>query len=199
FANVFKKQWKNLPLAIKKRYVNRSYSNDVVTVKGKLNVHCSWVIYLLKPLLKIFNTLVPYQGKDIPVTVNLTSKSDSNLLHFNRTFYFPHKEYHFRSRMMVMKDNSVIEFMRFNLGWHMNYFYDGKKVIMEHRRYVWKICKFLIPLPLSLILGKGYAEEEALSDNEFRMYFEIRHKLFGKVYGYDGNFIIREDQDRKDE
>lgn len=192
FTSVFQEKWKDLPKVLQKRYSNRAYSDDIVTVDGKLDVHCSWLIRLLKPFLKIFNVLVPYQGKNIPVSVSFVSKSDSETLYFNRTFSFPDKKpYRFYSRMVRLKGDDVIEFMRFNIGWRMSCFYDGKKVVLQHRGYVWKFFGLLIPLPINLLMGKGYAEEEAISDNEFRMYFEIRHRLFGKVYGYGGNFTIR--------
>ncbi|OEY87117.1 hypothetical protein BIY23_01375 [Wolbachia pipientis] len=193
FVSVFDKKWEDLPKVLKKRYANRAYSDDLVIVDGNLDVHCSWLIYILKPLLKLFNVLVPHQGKNVPVSVSLLSKPDSDVVYFNRTFFFNgRKPYLFYSKMVRIKGDDVIEFMNFGIGWRMRCFYNGKKVVLQHKGYVWKLLGILVPLPLNLLIGKGYAEEEAISDNEFRMYFEIRHRLFGKIYGYDGNFIIRE-------
>jgi hypothetical protein len=193
FASVFCQKWKCLPKVLQMRYANRVYSNDVVTIDGNLNVHCSWMIYLLKPLLKLFNVLAPYPGKNVPVSVNLLSRPDSNILYFNRTFSFANrKPYRFFSKMVRIKGDEVIEFMNFGIGWRMRCFYDGRKVILQHVGYVWKLFNIMVPLPLNLLIGKGYAEEEAISDNEFRLYFEIRHRLFGKIYGYDGILAIKE-------
>jgi hypothetical protein len=50
----------------------------------------------------------------------------------------------------------------------------------------------IIPLPLVLVLGKGAAEEEVLSDDSFRMWMAVTHPLFGESYRYDGTFRISE-------
>ncbi|MGL9725607.1 MAG: DUF4166 domain-containing protein [Wolbachia sp.] len=55
-----------------------------------------------------------------------------------------------------------------------------------------KLFGCLIKLPLELFLDKGYAEEEALSDNNFRIHMDIKHPIFGKVYSYTGEFSVSE-------
>ena len=41
FEPIFGDSWKELPLVLKKRYSNRSYSKDEVVVDGILEVHVS--------------------------------------------------------------------------------------------------------------------------------------------------------------
>jgi len=191
FKSVFGHQWQSLPSVMHKHYANRPYSNDVVTVEGKMQVEVSRFARLLSPLLRLAGALVPYAGKDIPVTVRFCSESDSNVFCFDRIFYFHGRApYHFRSRMVPVKGGEVIEFMRIGIGWKARYRYDGRKVILEHRGYVVKFLGILLRLPLELLMGSGYAEEEAMSDDRFRMYMDIRHFLFGKVYAYMGVFTV---------
>ncbi len=193
FQSIFGQQWPLLPSVMHKHYANRPYCNDVVTVEGIMKVELSLFARLLSPLLRIAGALVPCAGENIPVTVHFRSEPDSNIYVFDRIFCFPGKApYHFRSRMQPVGGSEIVEFMRIGIGWQVRYGYDGQKVVMAHRGYVMKLFGKLIRLPLELLLGRGYAEEEALSDKSFRMYMDIRHPLFGKIYSYSGEFALTE-------
>jgi Domain of unknown function (DUF4166) len=191
FKSIFGAQWAQLPLALQKRYANRPHSNDEVVVDGVLDVYVSKWIKLLSPLLRFCGALVPYAGNDIPVTVCFNSETDSDTLGFNRTFHFPGKPpYRFKSKLAPFGGDKVVEFMRFGLGWRMRYHFDGKKARLDHAGYIWHLGNISIPLPFGLILGKAHAAEEAISDDEFVMCFDIVHPLFGKVFGYHGKFKV---------
>ncbi len=191
FKLIFGNDWNKLSLALQKRYANCEKSNDEVIVKGILQIHVSTWIKLLSPFLRLCGALVPYAGKDISVTVCFNSNEQNDHIGFNRTFYYSNEApYQFRSKLVPWGKDRVVEFMRFGLGWRMRYWYDGEKVRLDHDGYIWHYKKITIPLPLSWILGKGYATESPMSDNRFSMYFEIIHPLFGDVFGYQGEFEI---------
>jgi hypothetical protein len=193
YLSVFGAQWENLPPALRKRYANKPYSNDVITVTGKLNINYSRLMTVILPLLKLCGALVPYKSNDVPVTVSFCSQPDSATLHFDRTFYFPGKEpYAFHSSIEQIKTNDVVEFMRFGFAWRALYSFDGSKIVMQHHGYVWKLFGKYISLPLSLLMGKCYAEEEALSENSFRMLMRLTHPLFGNMFEYAGEFTLVE-------
>ena len=98
------------------------------------------------------------------------SDRDTKFFHFVRTFHFKNAApYVFHSRMMQIRDNEVIEIMRFGLGWKMLYSWDGEKVILQHKGYALHLFGHFIPLPLTLLMGKGYAEEIAVDENMFDM------------------------------
>lgn len=194
FKPVFGGDWEKLPIVMHKHYANRPYSYDVVTVSGKMNIDYSGLFNLLIPLFKLFKILVPYKGKDIPVTVNFRSNPNSSAFHFDRTFHIPGKKpYYFRSYMLPIKDNVVFEFMFLGIGWRIKYNYDGNKVTLKHDGYVWKLFGFHIPLPFNFILGKIHTEKEALSEDSFRLDMQITHPVFGK-YIYEGKFKILSEQ-----
>ena len=191
FKKVFGTEWDKLPPAFKKRYANRPFCDDELVVNGTLDVHMSRWIKILSPFLRLCGALLPYEGKDIPVTVRFNSDKHLDKIGFNRTFNFADKgAYQFQSRLDPIGGDRVVEFMRFGLGWLMRHHFDGEKVRMDHRGYIWRIGKLSIPLPMHLILGRAYATEQATSDNSFNLYFEIMHPLFGKVFGYDGQITI---------
>lgn len=189
FKPIFGDSWDKLPPVFHKHYANRPYSNDIATLEGTMDISYSWWSRLMLPLFRLFKTLVPYQGTDIPTTVRFKSDIDTRKFHYDRQFNFPDREpYYFRSYMIQIKDNTVVEFMRFGIGWKAKFEWNGEKVILNHAGYVWKVFGLMIPMPISLILGKGYAEEVAISDNEFKMRMDITHFLLGKVFEYSGRF-----------
>ncbi|MEH6630760.1 MAG: DUF4166 domain-containing protein [Halopseudomonas aestusnigri] len=198
FKSVFGKDWDNLPPVMQKHYAVRANSDDQVTVEGKLDIKISPVVSWMA---KITGMLLAYSGDAVPVTVIFRSdkKSGQQLspqsksFYFDRTFHFPDKgDITFRSRMEHVKDNILIEFMRFGIGWKLSYEWDGEKVILRHKGYIWRIFGTMIPVPLSLIMGKGYAEEAPLSEDSFSMWTHANHDLFGPTFGYAGEFRVTE-------
>ena len=94
--------------------------------------------------------------------------------------------------MEWMSSNELIEFMGFGIGWRNAYEWSDDTVILRHRGYVWRIFGIVIPLPLTPIIGKAWAEEKALSANSFSMWTHIKHPLFGEMLRYAGPFEITE-------
>ena len=195
FASVFGQQWETLPEVIRKRYANRSYSDDLVTVEGKLDIYFSSIMYLFLPIFRLLNILAPYQGKDVSVIVNFRSELNSSALYFDRTFYFTGKPpYKFCSYMQHIKDDIVVEFIRFGVGWRMKLNCKDGKIVMQHNGYVWGVFGKLIPIPIGFLLGEIYAEEQMVSDNSFHMLMTITHPLFGKTFEYSGEFRLVENK-----
>jgi predicted DCC family thiol-disulfide oxidoreductase YuxK len=190
FKAVFGESWHALPSVLKRHYAVRPYSEDRVRVEGTLDVHISPMVRMMA---RITGMLLAYSGDNIPVTVIFHSGKNSKAFHFERTFHFPeHGNITFRSHMERINDNILVEFMRFGIGWKLAYVWDGHKVILEHRGYVWRVFGFLLPIPVQIVLGKGYAEEQVLSEDTFSMWTHTMHPLFGKTFGYAGAFKITE-------
>lgn len=193
FQSIFADSWEKLPSVMHKHYANRAYSTDVVRVEGNMDIEFGWFIRLLLPFLRLFSVLVPYKGNDIPVTVNFLSEVNSAAYCLKRTFNFPNSPpYIFFSRLIQIKDDIVVELMKSGIGWKHRFYYNGNKVVLKHRRYIWKLFGIMIPIPIKLFLGKVHAEEEVLSDNSFRMKMHITHPLLGKIYEYRGIFTVTE-------
>lgn len=191
FKSIFGKTWDDLPPVMHKHYANRPYSDDLTIVEGTLDVTCAGPMKLLAPLMKLMGQVPAHNEKSVDVTVRFQSDKNTKEFHFNRIFNFKKiKPYNFRSRMVQIKDNEVIEIMRFGVGWKMLYLWDGEKVILQHRGYAWSLFGHLIPVPLTLLMGKGYAEEIAVDDNTFDMMTHITHPWWGKIYEYKGRFEV---------
>lgn len=191
FKSVFGAIWDKMPPVFHKRYANRPHSHDITIVEGEMDIYFSKVMLVLIPLFRIFHVLVPFRGEAIPVKVEFLSQIDAATVRLVRKFYFPGRQpYEFNSQMHILGNNDVIEFMQSGLGWRTDYYFDGIKVVMRHKRYVLKVLGLNIPLPLELILGKGHAEEEMIDDNSYRIAMTISHPWFGTMYGYSGIFTF---------
>lgn len=196
FKSIFGDDWAVLPIVMHKHYANRPYTDDKVIVEGTLDVMCAGPIKLMGPLMTLMGQIPTRNEKAVPVNVQFQSDVNSKAFHFVRTFNFKNgAPYVFHSRMMQIKDNKVIEIMPFGLGWKMMYRWDGEKVVLDHNGYALRLFGHFIPVPLTLLIGKGYAEEVAIDDDTFDMITHITHPWWGKVYEYKGRFKVIESYD----
>ncbi len=191
FKSIFGDSWDELPEVMRKHYANRPYTDDLTVVEGTLDVLCKGPLKVLSPLMKALGQIPTHTENNVPVTVRFQSDRNSKAFQFNRTFHFKNiPTYTFRSRMLQIKGEEVIEIMRFGLGWKMQYRWTGAKVVLEHRGYALKLFGHFIPVPLTIFMGKGYAEEIPVDENTFEMMTDIIHPLWGKIYEYKGQFKI---------
>ncbi len=191
FKPVFGASWDDLPPVMKKHYANRPYTNDVVTVEGHLDVMSKGPVALLAPLLWLLRLVPPANETRVPVTVNFRSAPDTKEFQFDRIFHFKDKPpYHFRSRMLRIIGNEVIEIMRFGLCWRMLYLWDGTRVLLQHKGYALNILGHFLPLPVTFLIGRGDAEEIPVSDDIFEMSVKVSHPLWGNFYEYKGPFKV---------
>ena len=199
FSRVFDRQWSLLPAVMHKHYFNRPYSNDHTQVTGTINVWCAGPLKLCAQLLWRLKSIPPHSETDVPITVDFHSSPDNNHFRFERLFRFREKpHYRFSSVMEPIKDDLVVERMSGHIGWLLRYSWEDQKVKLKHQGYVICLGKLKIPLPVSWLIGKGYAEEWALDENRFAMCMHISHPLWGKLYQYDGEFMISQLPDTKD-
>lgn len=191
FQSIFGDAWDSLPPVIKKHYANRPYTDDLTIAEGTLDVMCRGPIRFLSPIMTLMGQIPARCEKNVPVTVRFQSQRETKAFAFNRTFGFHNSPpYTFYSRMFQIKDREVIEIMCFGIGWKMLYAWDGTKVVLRHRGYALRIMGHFIPLPLTILLGEGYAEEVPVDDDHFDMMTCITHPWWGKIYEYKGRFKI---------
>lgn len=189
FAHVLGDDWQTLPPVMKKRFSNRTYTNDMVLVNGIMTIKSSRWMRFIKPVLKLTGALIQQDGENIPVIVKFRSESNTSRYWFDREFSF-NQPVRFKSYMMNIKNNIMVEFMRFNVGWRAKFSVCGNRVVMSHYGYVFRLFNILIPLPISLFLGRCDAVERPISDDTFSMEMSLNHFLLGEIYQYNGIFKI---------
>lgn len=189
FKPVFGASWNQLPPVLKKHYANHAFSEETGIAEGKLDINFNKIFQIFVPIFHLLKILTPYKGKDVPTVVKFVSKLNSSAFIFEREFYFLGKNpIKFSSKMFPLKKNEIVEVMKCGIGWHCACSYENNKVLLRHRGYALKLFNFFIPLPLTFLIGTVSAEEEAISDDEFRMKMSVQHFLFGELYGYGGTF-----------
>lgn len=191
FKPIFADSWDKLPPVMHKHYANHPYSCDLVTVEGKLDVMCKWFV---KPFFWLLGIVPACNEKQVPVTVYFKSEPDSRAFCFARIFNFSNrKPFHFNSKMLQVRDNEVMEILRYGICWLFYYSYEGEKVMMRHKEYAWRIAGRSIALPITWLIGKSEASEWAIDEQTFAMCVTITHPLLGKLYAYEGSFkVIKE-------
>lgn len=191
FKTIFGDDWDKLPAIMKKHYANAPYSDDKTCVTGHLDIMSKGPIKLLSPILRLLKGIPPVNLKNVKVDVQFKSDIHTADFHFLRHFHFTGKKtYIFHSRMRQIDKNVVAEIMPYRLAWLMSYSYENGHVILRHKGYALFIFNKFIPIPLSILIGKGYAKETPIDENSFRMETNITHKLWGKVYEYKGVFKL---------
>ncbi len=191
FSKIFAQHWPQLPAVMHKHYLNRPCTDDHTRVTGTINVWCARPVKLLAGLLWRLKGIPPHCETDVPITVDYHSAPYNDHFRFERTFLFKNKPpYRFSSTMEPISDNLVVERMSGHIGWLLRYTWEDQKVKLNHQGYTLCLGKTRIPLPISWLIGQGYAEEWALDDNRFAMRMHISHPWWGRLYQYDGVFTI---------
>ncbi|MCJ9429939.1 DUF4166 domain-containing protein [Kordiimonas marina] len=189
FKAIFGANWDKLPPTMLKHYRNRPYSEDSSRVSGTMAVETAPILRLFAPISRLFGGIPLVNAHDVPVTVDFRSEPTSRAFHFDRLFHLGSgKPYRFHSRMVPRGGDRVVEVMKFRLGWRVRFRFEDGRVKLKHDGYALCLFGFFIPLPLGWLIGHVNAKEWATGDDQFDMYVDIQHPLFGKIYEYRGSF-----------
>jgi len=186
--------WDNLADVVKRHYDITPGQSSNMTIKGIMDeVYHSSIAKLFILPGRIFGALVPYKGKNIPTEVhNWTTVDNDDAMFWHRTLTFPGKPPAiFKSRMEHIKDDEIIEYVRYGMGIRMKMSVENGALIFKSIGYVWKLAGMEIPIPNWAILGDAEIIEKAISDDEFFIDFKIIHPLFGRTFAYSGVYAIR--------
>jgi len=186
--------WDKLADVIKRHYDITPGQSSNMTIKGIMDeVYHSSIAKLFILPGRIFGALVPYKGKNIPTEVhNWTTIDNNEAMFWHRTLTFPGKSPAiFKSRMEHIKNDEIIEYVRYGMGIRMKMSVENGALIFKSIGYVWKLAGMEIPIPNWAILGDAEIIEKAISDDEFFIDFKIIHPLFGRTFAYSGVYAIR--------
>jgi len=188
--------WHRLGAVVRRHYGLRPYSDDRMTVRGRMDeVWRARCAALLMPAGGFFGALVPHTGRDVPIEVHYRCRPQDAALYWDRCFHFPGRPvFHFRSHMTVADAarHEVIEWVRFGLGLRLRVTAEDGALVFRDLGTVWRLGRWHLPLPLHLLLGRAYVEERPVAGDEgaFTMKMAIRHPLWGEVFRYSGRFRL---------
>lgn len=194
FKSIFGTAWDTMPRVFRRHYANRPYSGDVATVEGVMDIECAGPIKWLAPFFALVRSIPPYTEKDVRVTVHFRSHPRTGYFYFERIFYFKgRKPYHFKSTMIPVGGNEIVEATGPGTGWRCAFSSEGDRVVMRHRGYAGHFMGRFFPVKLAWLLGEGYAEEVAVDDETFDMVMHMTHPRWGRIYEYKGRFRMVRD------
>jgi hypothetical protein len=187
------KDWDLVPEILQRNFSPRPGSNCEIRLKGLMyEISHSRIGRLLIYPGRLFGALVPYQGKNIGIRIDLrTHESDARFMYWHRVHFFPENpELVFSSRMEYLGGNEFIERVRTSLGMRMAASIDNGVLKFEAVCYQWDFLGMQIRLPNWLLLGTGVILERQVSPDQFEMHFEINHPWWGRTFTYTGIFSI---------
>ena len=194
--------WESLGEVVRRHYDLSPGSASNMLIEGEMReVYHSNIAKLFLLPGRLFGALVPYRGRHIPTQVrNWTASDNHKAMFWHRTLYFPnHAPVIFRSRMEHIKDDEIIEFVRFGMGIRMRLSVKHEALVYESLGYVWQLGAFSLPIPGWANLGDAVIVERPLSDKTFDIDFNIHHPLFGRTFSYAGSFSIKATDQRADQ
>lgn len=189
FQPVFGSEWHQLPPVMRSHYANRPYSGDVRIAKGTMKVEAGWFMRLLAPISRFFGGIPTYAQSNIPVEVRFESDPNGGGLTFNRRFDLSNaRPYIFKSTMVPLGGNLMVERMQFGLCWRVRFSWHEEQVRLTHSGYALSMFGRFMKVPLDWLLGRIEAYEQVTGDNSFSMAVDIRHPWWGTYYRYSGRF-----------
>ncbi|MCP4042731.1 MAG: DUF4166 domain-containing protein [Gammaproteobacteria bacterium] len=185
------KQWSALGSVIRRHYDLPPNTDTHLVVNGAMEVFHSPFGKILITAARLFDALVPYKGRNIPVTVQNWSQPDSTAMFWRRTFRFPEKTpIVFYSRMEYVGDHDIVEYVKYGLGIRMTLSAEGGTLRYDSCGYHWDLGPLKMHLPEWLLLGSATIREIPVSEKTFKVEFETNHPLWGRTFGYSGQFAF---------
>jgi hypothetical protein len=190
------KDWTRVPEILQRNFSLRPGEDCEVRLRGVMyEVSHSRIAKFFVYVGQLFGALVPYQGKNIAIRIDIrTHRSDPRFTYWQRVHFFPQSpEYIFASRMEYLEGNDFIERVRLGLGMRMKASIDNDILKFEAVCYQWDFFGVSIRFPNWLLLGTGVILERQVSSDEFEMSYQIDHPWWGRTFTYKGIFSIEHD------
>ena len=191
FSSVFGHGWAEMPAAIRKRYGNRAYTEDITTLSGAMDITCRWPYKLASPVLWLLGLMPAVNASNVSMTVHIESEINAKEFLVGRLVYLTtRKRRRCQSRLNLTGKNEVVETTRLGFGWRSAIFWRDDKVIYRHQDYVLSLAGHLISLPLVWLFGAIYVEESPVDGRHFDRVTRLEHRFLGVLYQCTGRFKI---------
>lgn len=185
--------WELVPAILRRNFDVRPGADCEVRLKGVMHeISYSRFGSLFVWPGRLFGALVPYQGRDVGIRIDIrTHASDPRFMYWHRVHFFPESpEFVFSSRMEYLEGNEFIERVRTGLGMRMRATVRDETLRFEAVCYQWDLFGLSLRIPNWLLLGTGVIIERQVGPEAFEMRFEINHPWFGRTFTYTGVFAF---------
>jgi hypothetical protein len=182
--------WNALPAVIQRHY-HLTQPEQIIVVTGKMNIDYPVLLTPMLKLLRLCGALVDLKGEQMAVEVKKWRKTDPLVLFWQRHIQDGKgKHCLFSSRMIWQQDHELVEFVGLGFGIRLKLSVEEGKLIYRSNGHLLKIGALVLPIPDNLLLGHAFISEEAVSEDSFRLHFEIVHPLWERTYYYGGIFNV---------
>jgi len=184
--------WSNLPSVIQRHYQLQTGHQTANVVAGMMHVRYPRFVRPMLFLTRLMGGLIDLQGDHLAARVEKwLDIGQPDTLFWKRTIQAPDgKTTVFASRMVYQQGNELIEYVGGGFGLYLKLTVENNKLIYRSNGHLWQAGKLRIPIPDVLFLGHATIIETAISDNQFKLDFRIKHPLFGETYNYGGIFVV---------
>lgn len=152
-------------------------------------IECSWIGKVLARLVQHTGALMPYEGIDVPVDIDVWTELGEHAVFKKRTYLFEgRRPFVFRSKMTLDRRGDLVEFVGGGFGMRVRVHAEGGNLHFQDDGYFFAIAGFRVPIPLLFSPGRVYLRHEDRGPRAFRILIEIRHPLYGLLYFQEGLF-----------
>ncbi|NOQ35732.1 MAG: DUF4166 domain-containing protein [Methylococcaceae bacterium] len=186
--------WDKLSPVLRQHYDVPNAKTNRCVLTGTMEIDYPLFITPLIKIIRLFGGLIDIKGQQVSTQVEKWGEPDNAFLHWRRTMQTADgQQTIFASKMAYRAENELVELINLGFGLRLKVSEDNGDLLYQSNGHLLKLMGFCIPIPDWLVLGHATIREHALSDNNFRLEFVIRHPLCGETYRYGGVFEIKSD------
>jgi len=188
-----KSQWRNLHPTIQKRFLEKAC--DKTTYRGVMSeIVLSGFGKLFAQLCRLIGTpLALYEGKNVPMTVNVYPDEKWGGMTWDRFYHYQHKpENRIRSTKCLLPQEGLVEMIGCGFGMQLKVSQQNGAIKFESDGYFVQLRNFKLKIPDIFAPGKTTVTQTAISDKKFEFKLIVEHRLLGLVYKQVGIFSAAE-------
>ena len=182
--------WTKLSNNIRSRFDHDPPSGTIVRYRGVMtHVECSTIGKLLGWLVQHTGALMPHEGTNVPVSIEVWTEAGSAAVFKRREYFFKERRpFTFRSKMQLDSSGNLAEYVGGGFGMYLRVHVFEGNLHFEDKGYFVDVLGIRIPIPGLLSPGRVLLKHEEIGKDEFAITIEITHPWFGLLYFQQGRF-----------
>jgi len=182
------KNWHKLHPNIQKRFNQLPTEDNPIIYKGIMDIvtrsKAGWLFAFLTKI--IGNPLAPFNGKDVPMIVSLTTKKNTKGVFWKRTYYFKNKKPFAVTSVKKEENGKMMECVGAGFGMFLDIYAENSELHFKSNQYFIKIHNYYLKFPSLLCPGTTHVIHADLGNGEFRFTISIDHKFLGNTFYQTG-------------
>lgn len=192
-----KVSWQRLEPEVRERFAARPASDEVVRYAGAMQtVALSFMGWLFAQTCRLIGTpLVPYRGKDVPMSIELRHDDRLGGVEWRRTYSFPDNgEFTVCSTKRKGKDDEVIEHIGSGFQMRLRLTEESGAMVFTSTGYECSLFGTTFRIPTLLTPGRTTVRHEQLKGDRFRFSLSVVHPILGTTVFQEGIFYSVSDR-----